>query len=145
MKPVRTLQDCEDLFERRLVEDVHQRGFRVVHQPEYCYTVGLWHRFRHPELILFALPAERGQFLMERAAEQIQMGEFSPETLAEGYRLQSLPVHPSYHREFLAYNRWFYRGDQFQAVQLIWPDADHYFPNQPEFRRRLQDLQPLLQ
>ena len=146
MKPVRELQDCDDLFERHLVQAIGQKGFSVVHQPGYCYTVGLHHSWKHPELIVFGLPAQRGQALLEHAAAEVQQGQaLQPDSLAEEYALRFLPVKLEHHREYLQYNRWFYRGDSFQAWQLVWPDADHHFPEDPRHLEHLRELQPSLQ
>ena len=150
MKPVRALSDCDDLFEKRLIQDIDQNGFSVVHQPGSCYTVGLWNRHRHPELIVFGLPADRGQQLLHQAVHEIQDGrplsDAAPiRTLTEEYSLRAVPVKVEHHREYLSYNRWFYRGDHFQSWQLIWPDADHNFPDDPRHSDRLRELQPQLQ
>lgn len=146
MKPPRQIQDCEDLFERRLVQAIEQRGFGLVHQPGHCYTVGLWKTYNHPELIIFSLPAERAQLLLEQAVEKIGQGQQIATFvahLAVGYALRVESVQARHHREFLSYNRWFYRGDDFQACQLVWPDADHNFPDHPAYRGH--ELQPQLQ
>lgn len=146
MKPVRQIQDCEDLFERRLVQAIEQKGFSLVHQAGHCYTVGLWKTYNHPELIIFSLPAQRAQFLLEQAVREIEQGRTLTEfagNLADGYALRAEPVLPLHHREFLSYNRWFYRGDGFEALQLVWPDADHNFPDHPGYRSH--ELQPQLQ
>jgi hypothetical protein len=150
MKSIRQASDCDDLFERRLIQDIDQNGYSVVHQAGSCYTVGLWHKHRHPELIVFGLPAERGQQLLGRAVEEIQQGRRlevgTPiDRLTEDYCLRAMPVKVEHHREYLSYNRWFYRGDDFHAWQLIWPDADHQFPDDPRHPQRLRELQPQLQ
>ena len=145
MKPVRQLQDCDDLFEKHLVEEVAQKGFSVVHQPGSCYTVGLWKTHQHPELIVFGLPAERGQKLLEQAAAHLplQLGEETTQ-LTDEYPLRPTEVKMEHHREFLSYNRWFYRGDHFQSWQLIWPDPDHRFPDDPQHPERFRQVQPTL-
>lgn len=145
MKPVRQLQDCDDLFERRLVLEVAEKGFSVVHQPGSCYTVGLWKTHQHPELILFGLPAERGQKLLQQAVAHLPL-QLQQETakLTDEYNLLPTLVKLEHHREFLSYNRWFYRGDHFQAWQLTWPDPDHRFPDDPQHREKFRLLQPSL-
>lgn len=150
MKSVREFSDCDDLFERRLIQDIQQNGFSVVHQPGSCYTVGLWHGHRHAELIVFGLPAERGQLLLHQAVKDIHGGQSLKlghpiDRLTEEYTLRAFAVNVQHHREYLSYNRWFYRGDGFQAWQLVWPDADHQFPDDPRHPRRLRELQPQLQ
>lgn len=145
MKPLRELHDCEDLFEQRLVTEISEKSFSVVHQPGSCYTVGLWKSHQHPELIVFGLPAERGQRLLEQAVAHLPL-ELNQETtqLTDEYCLRPSAVKREHHREFLSYNRWFYRGDHFQAWQLTWPDPDHRFPEDPQHPERFRQLQPSL-
>lgn len=143
---VRQLQECEDLFETRLVQEISQKRFSIVHQTGSCYTVGLWQSYQHPELIIFGLPAQRGQKLLEQAVNHLPLELHQDTTsLTQDYSLRPLPVNMQYHREFLSYNRWFYRGDHFQAWQLIWPDADYRFPDDPKHPEHLRPLQPSLQ
>jgi len=147
LKPVRQMQDCDDLFERRLVEQIADQGFQTVHQPDSCYTVGLWHSYQHPELIIFGLPTERAHHLLAQAAQQIRDGQrwtLGEElcTLTQDHALRLQAVGEVHHRDYLSYNRWFYRGDGFRAWQLVWPDPDGNFPGHPEFLPHLQRVQP---
>jgi hypothetical protein len=146
-KPVRQEKDCDDLFEQRLVQQVAEQGFQTVHQPNSCYTVGLWHSHRHPELIIFGLPTERAHHLLGEAARQVIEGQHwnlnqDITTLTQEHPLRLQPVAECHHRDYLSYNRWFYRGDGFRAWQLVWPDPDGHFPGHPEFLPHLQSVQP---
>ena len=128
--PTRTLDDADDLYERHLVTTIAEKGFAVVHLPEFAYTVGLWQSRQQPELIIFGLPAQRAQALLELAAEGTPLDQ-----LAEGYILKSVNVDPQYYRDYFPYARWFYRGPHFEAIQLVWPNSDHEFifhPLQPQ-------------
>jgi hypothetical protein len=146
-KSPRQLDHCEDLFEKRLVAEIEQKGWSIVHQAGSCYTVGLWRTARHPELIVFGLPAERAQLLLEQAAAEVASGMIlcNPvEGLTQDYPLQIHPVLPGYHKEYLAYNRWYYRGDGFHAAQLVWPDPDRRFFDHPDYPSHLHQIQPQL-
>jgi hypothetical protein len=126
----RTLQDADDLFERHLVKTIGEKGFAVVHQPEFAYTVGLWQSQSRPELIVFGLPAQRSQAILELAAQGTP-----PENLADGYARKTVNVDPDYYRDYFPYARWYYRGPKFEALQLVWPNSDHEFifhPLQPQ-------------
>lgn len=140
---VRTEKDCDDLFERKLVNEIEGRGFSVVHEPEWCYTVGLWLHKQQPERILFGLPADRAQALLELAAERQELDGLISD-LTEQHPLRVLPVQPSHYRQYLPYARWFYRGEGFQARQLVWPDREGRWPDQPDFDPRWASVQPLL-
>ncbi len=52
----------EDDSERKVLEDIESFGWHCVHVMaegdlvEYAFTVGLFHSFKHPDLIVFGLP-----------------------------------------------------------------------------------------
>lgn len=35
------------------------------------------------------------------------------------------------YREYLGYARWFYDGDGFDVLQIVWPDKQASFPGEP--------------
>jgi hypothetical protein len=52
------------------------------------------------------------------------------------------PVAKRFYRDHLGWSRWFYRGDDFQCLQIVWPDRDQLFPWQPGFDDEFAGLQP---
>ena len=156
--PIRTLNDCDDVLERHLVREIAEQGWTVVHStdpaprglfPNVAYTVGLWQTHEHPELLVFGLAPEQGQALLKLVCEEVAKGQRFTSLeqfthLLEGHscRFQALGQH--FHREHLAYCRWFYRGDGFKALQLMWPDAQGHFPDEAAFDAYLAAHQPVL-
>ena len=62
---VRTLNDPGlDDNDRKLLQDVAEVGWHVVliaeeaGTPGWAFSVGLYHTFRHPEVVVFGLPLE---------------------------------------------------------------------------------------
>jgi hypothetical protein len=51
---------------------------------------------------------------------------------------------PASYREHVGYARWFYRGDEFPLLQLVWPDKAGRFPGEPGANPALARQQPLL-
>lgn len=141
-KTPRQLADCDDLFERRLVEEIERQGYSVVHLPEGCYTVGLWAHRRRPDAIVYGLPAERGQALLDNYAALTEQPGAETRDLTEEFALRVRLVQPHHYREHMPYGRWFYRGEGFSAVQLVWPDPDGRFASQSDVPSRLDELQP---
>ena len=71
----RTLQDPSlDAQERKALEDVQQHGLHLVHvlpngdTPGWTYSIGLWHNYRHPELVVFGLSREVCHEVLNHAA-----------------------------------------------------------------------------
>ena len=152
---VRQESDCEDELERNLVRSVLERGFTVLSEPAqadspaYSYTVGLNHRFGHPELVVLGLSRERAEALLLVAAKAVKAGarlevDSTNEELLQDYPCRIGPVDRAQHRAYLGYARWFYRGDSFTALQVVWPDRKGRFPDNQEFASSLREQQPLL-
>ena len=156
--PLRTLADCDDVFERNLVNEITGQGWSVVHAvrppgpstiPNVAYTVGLWSGWQHPECLVFGLSPERGQALLSLICREIKSGQkFTVQSdypgLIEGLNCRFHSVSQCHHREYLGYCRWFYRGDSFTAAQLLWPDTQGIFPDQTGFDPALSGHQLIL-
>ena len=53
-----------------------------------------------------------------------------------------LPVSKRYYKDHLGWSRWFYCGDDFDYVQLIWMDRDGRFPWQHGYATEFVEAQP---
>lgn len=149
----RALPDPRDDDDRQVLRDVAESGCHVVGVlgdetgPAFAYSIGLFHNYDHPEILLFGLAHDLMHRLINNMRDEIQggarfvPGSSYPEILAR-FDCHFLPVHRSHFRELLGYARWFYGGDEFQAIQCVWPDMQGHFPWQPECNPKLKHLQP---
>lgn len=158
---VRTLADPGlDDGDRKLISDVTEYGFHIVqvgahatgNEAElagWAFTVGLTHRFEHPELTLFGLPEGVSATVLGDLGRRVIAGErFDTGSqladVIEGYSLAFRHVRPRWFTPFLGYAQWFYRGDKFPALQVFWPDREKQFPWDREAPDHDSILQPLL-
>jgi hypothetical protein len=144
-----------DEHDRKLLADVERHGWHVVgveedeEGPAFAYSIGLYHSFGHPEVILLGLPVRVMHRIINVIGEEVRRGERfehldeSGEVL-EGYNVAFRTVERRHYREYFGYARWFYRGDGFPALQCVWPDSEHRYPWHPEFNATLAPRQPLL-
>jgi hypothetical protein len=144
-----------DDHDRKLLADVKRHGWHVLmieedeEGPGFAYSVGLHHSFGHPELIVFGLPVQVMHRIINAVGEEIRSGERfehleeSGEVL-DGYYLALRTVERRHYRDYFGYARWFYRGNDFPALQCVWPDAQHRYPWHPEFNATLAQRQPVL-
>lgn len=102
--------------------------------PGFAYTIGLWQRFSHPELLMQGLPLEVMFGVLNIAGERIRSGErlsvglIDPELLEEaacGYRA----VPKEKHGEYMGAAVRHYGHDDFEALQILWPDAQLRLPD----------------
>ncbi len=123
--------------------NIEEDGFHVIVVPEedgeraYAFTVGLWQRHQHPELVISGL--DKGKVggdmhaALAGACEQIIDDE---KRFAEGERILGLftnyfaeprVVHDSKYGDYLGYLQRFYDEDV-PALQLVWPDKIRRWP-----------------
>ncbi|MBC9912735.1 DUF4262 domain-containing protein [Chitinophaga varians] len=146
---------CPPLTRESIQEKIDQHGCFIVqvpaddYLPGFAYTIGLFRRFNHPEIICFGLPLELMASLLNNACDQIKAGvSFTTNTpykeLLENYPVQFLPVDPAYYPYYPAVGSYFYEHASFPVLQLVWPDKQSLFPWDPDFHPALKRRQPLL-
>lgn len=148
-------RDELDESEGRFVDAIRKYGWfctRVAgdHEgPAFSYTSGIWERYQHPELIMFGMPKDTSYGVFEDIQYEIERGM----TVKTGRPLKNVfgnavayafSVAEKHYAEYLGWNRWFYRGNNFRCIQIVWPDRAGNFPWEsnfdPEFRGDQPDL-----
>lgn len=118
--------------------------------PGFAYTVGLYKKYKHPEIICFGLDNELMMNLLNQAGDMIkggfsfEAGKFYKEFL-DGYEVQFLEVDKDYYSDYAGYAAWYNDNKQdFPMLQLVWPDSNHKFPWEEDFNQNLKFRQPML-
>ena len=151
----RTLPTPTDDQERKLLADVEEYGWHVVavaaddEGPGFAYSVGFFHTFGHPEVIVFGLDTDIMIDIINGIGDQIEAGEALNDLdesgdVLEGYNIFFRTVEHRHYPEYYGCALWFYQGATFPALQCIWPDAEHHYPWHPECEPGLAAQQPLL-
>jgi hypothetical protein len=118
-------------------------------EPNYAYTVGLFKRFRHPEVIMFGLAPDVLHQILNGIGDRVRDGQrvSAPSVssdILEGYECAFREVAPAARGAYMGAATEFYGHDDFPALHCIWPDREGRFPwdrgASVEFRR----LQPML-
>lgn len=118
--------------------------------PAFAYTIGLYEKFRHPEIIIFGLTTDVMGHLLNGLRDEIKKGNaFKPnETysgLLEGYEVQFLEVKEENYPDYLGYAGWYYKKTfNFPVLQVVWPDKGSKWPWESEFNESWKFKQPLL-
>ena len=142
-----------DEHEKNFVANIRKFGWFATHVfaddglPGFSYTTGIWTSLKFPELITFSLKRENAHgifwevFNAVKAGTEIAVGKPIPEMLVNG-DITLLPVDTSQFEAYLGWSRWFYGGDNFRCLQLVWPDRSGRFPWQIDFDIEFADQQP---
>jgi hypothetical protein len=141
--------------DRKLLADVQGHGWHVINVvsddegPAFSYSIGLYENFGHPEVIVFGLSIDVMHLMINGIGDRIKEGgrygdvDESGDVL-EGYNVIFRTVELKHYPEYFGYANWFYQGDQFPALQCIWPDSLHRFPWHHSFNQSLAARQPIL-
>jgi hypothetical protein len=141
--------------EEKVIHDVEAFGWHVIKVagdeagPAFAFTIGLERELGHPELIMIGLPPDVMHSVLNVAGESIRAGRrYEPGTdtceLLEGYACKLLPFPRIAYLAFLGYARWFYDGDDFEALQCVWPDQAGRYPWDAGASEEFKALQPVL-
>ena len=140
---------------REVLQNIIDHKLHVMHVtcdqgiPSFSYTVGLWHHFEQPEVIVFGLEFDAADELLHSVADACdQGGRFAHgekhEGLLVGFAVRFLGVAREVASERLGAADWAYAGDDYGCVQLVWPDKEKRWPWQDGVRQGFRDVQPLL-
>ena len=145
--------DRMDDDERSFVAQIREHGWfrtEVFADEEgsgFSYTTGFWQRTRQPEVIMFGMSTDTAHSVFWDLFDEAQAGR----QLTPGKRSASvfanLPAYAfciakRYYADFLGWNRWFYLGDDFPCLQIVWPDRNGLFPWESGFAGDLEGKQP---
>jgi hypothetical protein len=128
--------------QQEVLADVAEQGVHVVHVPRdggqgpsYSYTVGLWESFQQPEVVVFGMPEDVAQDLLQAGDRR--------DDLLVGYPVRFFPVPADVVASHLGLAVWAYEGAPFAVVQLVWPDKQGRWPWEPDVRDGFAEAQPV--
>lgn len=155
------MADSLDEAEREVVDNIARYGWHCMQvastvddpiQTVFAYTIGLEHSYGWPEFICFGLAMDVLHACLANAIDDCRRKEISPraglvlnEVLEQGFcRLDAFPA--AYHDEHLGWAIWFARYQRrdpkaIRCLQLVWPDRDGRFPDDPACAKGARLLQ----
>ena len=144
-----------DEHEQNFVSNVREHGwfrtnvFGEEALPGFSYITGFWLSAQTPEIIVFSMKAQIAHDLLWDMFRDGRAGVKYPVAMRTNQIFANapaylFPVAKNRYREHLGWSRWFYGGDDFPCLQLVWPDRDGLFPWEQgfdeSFRQDQQDL-----
>ena len=144
-----------DRHEQNFVANIRAHGWFATHvfsdgeRPGFSYTTGFWLKFRFPEMILFSTSRETAHNTFWHIYRELEAGQRLPVGEPTGEIFENaaavlLPVALEHYQSHLGWNRWFYGNDDFECLQLVFPDRGGEFPwmsgSSADFRTAQPDL-----
>lgn len=153
----RVWPDPESDRDRRLYQMIREHGWMIRYvfdekgrHPSFHYSAGIYETLGKPEIVLFGLYKEVGQWVINEYGRRLKVGEsFEPgdrySDFLEGYDVVFQQVDCRRARRITTWTDWFYERKGFPLVQLVWPDKDAgKFPWEPDCDLNAIRMQPLL-
>lgn len=138
---MKTLPSPEDEFEEKAIANIVEYGVHVLNvfdpegrDPKFNYSVGLWHNYNHPEVLIYGLEADIGAQLINDIAEKCRQGDPVPTNrltsseYVQSFDVQFVQVPKSHYKEHFGRALWLYQGDDFPVLQMVFPDKNGDWP-----------------
>ncbi len=150
------MEEHDKQAKERIISDIKEYDCHLAmlesdgYLPAFSYTIGLYEKFQHPEIVTFGLKIDVMGHLLNHLRDQIKKGEsYEPNKtysgLLEGYEIQFLEVKKENYPDYLGYTGWYYKKSfDFPVLQMIWPDKESKWPWQNDFNEDWKFKQPLL-
>lgn len=142
--------------EEKCLADITQHGVHVMRVfgdnewPNFVYSVGLYHNFRVPEIIILGLKPELSHLMLNEIAKRAAKGETfrigdTIDGLLQGFAVVLRPVRQELIEPHFGWDLWFYDGQEFPTAQLVWPSTSGVWPWEPSASHDFRVRQPLLE
>jgi hypothetical protein len=142
--------------EEKCLADVATYGLHVIkvlgdnEWPEFTYSIGLYHTFQIPEIIILGLPSDLAHSVLNEIASRARDGERFQTTdtvtgLLEGFPVVFRSVPEAHIEPHFGWARWFYDGQPFPALQLVWPTTSGIWPWEERASDDFRARQPILE
>jgi len=123
--------------DKKFIQNIKKFGFsttNVVNDEglSFCYSTGFWENLSHPEIIVFGLENEVAHDLIwvcyNRISEGLSFANLEQsDQILNDYECVFKLVSPLNLKEHLCFADWYYCREQFEALQLHWPDKEGRF------------------
>lgn len=144
-----------DKGDKKLLDDIDEFGWHVLkvleddNGPGFCYSVGLFKTFGHPEIIIVGLKLDLAHTLINNIGHDIkngikyQSGQFYTDIL-DNFKCLMIEVSKKHYKEYVGYGLWYYKDDNFPLLQCIYPTVKGVYPWDKNWPADIVDLQPIL-
>ena len=147
----------KDEFEEKAISDINEYGLHILNVmeegdlPGFSYSVGLWHTYKHPEILIIGLKNELAMWILNEIAGRIKKDreKFQPQKRYDGFienhECEFITVSQKHYKEYVGWNLWLNKGGDFPLMQCVWPTTDGIFPNEENAPDWFKDWQPVLE
>jgi hypothetical protein len=128
-----TDKDHNCIDDQKIVSDIEKYGLSVIlieatdYLPSFAYSVGLWRKYNHPEIISFGLTIETLHAVINNAADLVKAGQTiesgrNYDDIFTNLKTELINVDKRNLRDYFGYAIDLYKTIEFPALQLVWTD-----------------------
>ncbi len=137
-----------------IIENIEKYGCHIIHikdkidavedEPEFSYSIGLYERFKQPEIIIIGLRQEIRHSIINDVCFKYQQNKpliinaFNADIL-EGFDCFVVEMDKEYYDEYLGQAIQYYQDKSFPAAQIIYPTIKGIFPWDKEFPKDVKE------
>lgn len=141
--------------DQKTISDIEKYGLSVIiiegtdYLPSFACSIGLWKKYKHPEIILFGFSTKTLHAIINDVGEFVKSGKKIEtdkvyDDFFENGRAKFIKVDSRNLQDYFGYAIDFYNSSEFPALQLIWTDRNDKFPWEEDFEEEFVFKQPLL-
>jgi hypothetical protein len=131
--------DQLDHAERTFLDNIRQHGWvrtaalAEESKPGFSFTSGFWVSSGQPELMIFSTSDEVVhellwvQYRSAKAGRPLSIGTRT-DAVFSNLPAYAFSVAKRHFADYLGWSRWLYRGNDFECLQIVWPDRAGVFP-----------------
>ena len=143
-------------YEKNILKHIEDHGCSITsvfdpeeNNPPFTYSIGIAKSSGAPELIIVGLSSELSYWMVNEYNRRCQAGErFQTGVLylgfLEGFAVQFGEVAPEQRAEYMRSTCWLHGGNDYDALQLIWPNTSGVWPWDAAASQWFRSNQPLL-
>ena len=157
MLSISQLPKPTDKYEEKAIADIEKHGVHILNvfdpdgkNPKFNYSVGFWHSFQHPEILIYGLDGDVSTRIINGIADKCRNGDAFPSQgtvssdYIQGFDVCFVDVPKTEYKEHFGWARWLYSGDSFPVLQLIYPDKNDNWPWNENVHDDFKWFQPVL-
>ena len=125
--------------EKKALEDIEEYGCHIIHvleeteYPPFSYSIGIDQSIDQPELIITGLKRELSHWIINEYNNRIREREVfqtdrTYDGFLDGFEVIFKEVEKKHYREYFGWGLWLYKGDNFKALQLVYPSTSGIWP-----------------
>ena len=144
-----------DEHEQKIIDNIEKHGCHIMHifeegdLPRFTYSIGIYKKTNMPELIITGLKREVAHWAINEYKSRVAAGEIFEvdkhySGFLEGFDVTFRDVAKEHYEEHFGWGLWYYGGNTFPVLQLIFPSTSGIWPWDENASDDFKWFQPIL-